>query len=151
MRYIVVLAAFALASCSNTTVGNGPTPQQHRQNLVNAAVRECQSKIKTKQLTTLAAYGRCLAAAESPLAVGDYADLIRLKSAKRTEIFERVDAGQITPTQAEAELAEVTSNLVGEINRRSNSRQALILQEIAASSASAPVTCNRFGNSMTCF
>jgi hypothetical protein len=151
----LVIAAVALAGLSacNSTRQTGPSPQQQRQAQVKAAVASCDARAKSKQITTLAAYSRCVGAADAIGAedAGEYADLLYLKAAKRTAIYERVDRGEITLAQAEAEIAQVNSALMGELNRRSTANRAAIAQEMSALSASSPATCSRFGNSVTCY
>lgn len=144
-RVLVVCAVTAGAAACNTTGQTGPSPRPQRQAQERAAVAQCDAKAKSKQITSLAAYSRCVGAAEA-IGVADMganADLLFLKSAKRTAIYERVDRGEISLAQADAEIAQVNSGLVSELNRRYTADRA--------ASPPPPVTCTRFGNSVTCF
>lgn len=78
-------------------------------------------------------------------------DLVRLMTAKMAMAGERFDSGIISETQFEVESAAVESDYLSAVRARINSTSIARSAEIQAEAASAPVTCNRFGNSVTCF
>ncbi len=148
----VLLAGLWMAGCVSTDA-SGPSAQQRRELQVEVASADCMAKARSGQFKSLAALGRCLSAAEAYLAdeMGDNADLLRQKLASRIAIYERIDRGELTGAQAEAELARVNATLMAELNRRSHASRSTMAGEGTAPTSLAPVICNRLGFTVTCF
>jgi len=119
---------------------------------VDAAVQQsrdaCVTTYRSKQLKTYSGYMQCLNTAEAPLQEraqrGGVGDLLNVKFAGRVAIAERVDRGEITPAQADFEVARMNSGLMSQGQNRLNANRLV-------DAATSPVTCNRYGNSVTCF
>lgn len=103
---------------------------------------------------------QCSANAEAPLAStwGTNADLYGLLLTQKVAIWERVDRGQLTEAQANAEVAKLKAAVFSEAQRRNNANLAVAAQQQAAMSAwnaslaaSRPVTCYRMSYSTTCY
>ncbi|WP_404286458.1 hypothetical protein ACD578_15885 [Microvirga sp. RSM25] len=130
-----------------------------RQAEIDASIQQgrdaCVGAYRSKQIKTYAGYMQCLNTAEAPLAArasgSGLGDLWNVKMAGRVAIAERVDKGQISPAQADLEMAQLNSNLMSTGQSRVNAAAAVSAQQQAAAAAYKPVTCNRFGYSVTCF
>ena len=82
------------------------------------------------------------------------ADLFDNDWAFRLATTEKLQAGKITYAEANQQTTDHHSQLVGEEQRRNLSNRSVAAQESAAAAAwasSGPVTCNRIGNTTTCF
>ena len=77
-------------------------------------------------------------------------DLLDAYQAKREAIAEREDVGQITETEANAEIAQARADgisaLQARVNERTRTRTAAIL-----SATPTPMTCTTFGVTTTCY
>lgn len=87
-----------------------------------------------------------------------FPDLLDLRLAGRQEIAERYAAGRISKAQMNLEGSQLQASLVGEEQRRINSNRSVAAQQTAASAAvagaaaaSAPRTCTRTFDTVTCF
>jgi hypothetical protein len=85
-------------------------------------------------------------------------DLARAMTAQMLVVGERYDKGAITEAQFEADKANVHSEYVTKVARRQNeaamvgaARTQAVAAQQQAIAASMPVTCNRFGNTVTCY
>lgn len=151
MRVLFVLAGLAVG------LGGCVSAQDERNQAIRASVERdgaaCDTLNSAGKFKTRTEYAKCLNAAEAPLVqtMPRYSDLLNVKMATRLSIADRVDRGEITSAQAQLESAQTVSSLVGELERRSLNQRAVAAQEEAASAAYKPVTCNRFGYSVTCY
>jgi hypothetical protein len=81
-------------------------------------------------------------------------DLFDNDWAAKLAIAEKLQAGKLTYAEANQQATEHHSQIVAEEQRRNLSNRSVTAQESAAAAswaASGPVTCNRVGNSTTCF
>jgi hypothetical protein len=85
-------------------------------------------------------------------------DLARAMTAQMLVVGERYDKGAITEAQFEADKANVHSEYVTKVARRQNeaamvgaARTQAVAAQQQAIAASMPVTCNHFGNTVTCY
>jgi hypothetical protein len=126
---------------------------RERNEAIRAASNDAVAVCNTKQFKLATARAQCLNDAERPLAqiAPDYADLFSVKLATRYALAEQIDRGQITQAQADLEMAKANANLVTSGKQRLNADRAVEAQEAAAAAASNSVTCNRWGNSVTCY
>ena len=83
-----------------------------------------------------------------------YPDLFDKSWATSAVLAEELEAKKITRAQAELQLSQTNSEIIAEEQRRNLASRSVAAQESVASAtwaASRPVTCNRVGNSTTCF
>lgn len=141
-NFVTVLGlALGLAGCVSA-----------RDTQIDTAVQQgrdaCVAAYRSKQVKTYSGYMQCLNTAEAPLQEraqrGGVGDLLNVKFAGRVAIAERVDRGEITPAQGDLEIAQLNSGLMSQGQSRLNNNRLV-------DAATSPVTCNRFGNSVTCF
>jgi hypothetical protein len=76
-----------------------------------------------------------------------YPDLMDLFIARRMAVAEQVERGQITIAQANESIATKQSEIVAEEQRRNLANRSVAAQE----SAAGPVSCTRFGNTVSCY
>lgn len=95
-----------------------------------------------------------LAAALSIRPYVPYPDLFDQEWATRAVIAERLQAGKMTPAEANQESTTMHANISAEEQRRALAGRTVSAQESAASAAwraSAPVSCTRIGNTTNCY
>ena len=83
-----------------------------------------------------------------------YPDLFDESWATVAVLAEQLDAKKITRAQADLQLAQMRSQITSEEQRRNLANRSVAAQESAAAAAwisTGPVTCNRVGNTTTCF
>jgi hypothetical protein len=146
--YIIIALAAGVAGCQSAA--------SQKQAEITAAADQAVEQCNTRQFRTAMARAQCLNDAERPRLqiAGQFSDLVNVKFATRMALAEAVDKGQMTQAQADLEMAKANSTLMSSGRQRINQDRQLAAQEEIASAASAPprsVTCNRFGNSVTCF
>lgn len=94
------------------------------------------------------------AAAQSIRQYIPYPDLFDQEWATRAVIAERLQAGKMTPAEANQEATTMHAQISAEEQRRLLSGRAISAQESAAAAAwraSAPVSCTRVGNTTNCY
>lgn len=136
---VVVAIGLALSGC-------GLALQRQVQEDVEAAKAACRSQTFPNRV----ANARCINAAEEKLAaVYSNRDLLQLRLASRLAIAEKQDKGLISDAQAELEFAQINT----QIGSQEASRVANAQMAAAATQMAMPrmTTCNRIGNSVTCF
>jgi hypothetical protein len=146
--YVAIALAAGVAGCQSAA--------SQKQAEISAAADRAVAECNARQFRTAMARAQCLNDAERPRLqiAGDFSDLVNVKFATRTALAEAVDKGQMTQAQADLEMAKANSNLMSSGRQRINQDRQIAAQEEVASAVSAPpraVTCNRFGNSVTCF
>lgn len=122
---------------------------------MEAATRECAAKFTQYRR----AWATCMNAAQEPaLAMSSDPDVIRLHFARRLSIAAELERGALSVEQAAVEVARSASDMSGELTRRANMRDIAAAQSaasyaglIAAHRAMQPTTCNRLGNTVTCY
>jgi hypothetical protein len=87
-----------------------------------------------------------------------YLDLVRLMTAQMLLIAEKYDAGGLTEAQFEVAKATAQSDYASKVADRKNASAMVGAAQTQADAAqrraiaaSMPVTCNRYGNSVTCY
>ena len=87
-----------------------------------------------------------------------YLDLARLMTAQMLFVAEKYDAGGLSEAQFEVAKATVQSDYASKVAERGNASAMVGAAQIQADAAqrraiaaSMPVTCNRYGNSVTCY
>jgi hypothetical protein len=120
-----------------------------------AATEACRAK----PLTSYVERAKCLNdAAQIARPTAPYPDLLDVLLAQRVEIASRVDKKMITPEEGQLEYAKVVSQATTESQQRSLAGRSVAAQEQSAAAASQaawaasmPVSCSKFGNTVTCF
>jgi hypothetical protein len=145
------LVAMSLAGC-------GLIAQREQQERIAAVQEQAKQMVEgckarfSEDAKDAIARAKCFNEADALLkTVFRDTDLMDLRIAKRTELAEQQSRGKITRAQAMLELAELQSRLVTESQRRLNSDRSVRAQELTALAANSPTTCNKIGNSVTCF
>ena len=137
-RPIAIASALILAAC-NTAAERTAKFQQDQVAQVNtqieAAVNECGNRVLNDASPTVVAFVQCwnkgVTAAFQRINFPDM-DLIELVNATRAVDAERLDSGQMTLPEFNLDLAEVTTRVVGEVERRHLARVNAQNQAIAA-------------------
>jgi PBP1b-binding outer membrane lipoprotein LpoB len=70
-------------------------------------------------------------------------DLLDLYYAERVELAEKVDAGAMTPAEADLKLAQMKTEVISEDERRRNNATMAAAATMAATPG--PTTCNTYG------
>ena|GEM_PF-1494081 len=125
-QLILIGVAFLVSGCA-TSGPSGPHPLVTQSNQAKA---ECHER----KFKTAIAEARCLNDAEEirlPL-MRRYTDLIKLQSATRLALAEKVDRKQITPIQANLEFQTQVAQIRSEMQRRRNSNRIAEAQEQTA-------------------
>ncbi|MBV9200202.1 MAG: hypothetical protein JOY83_10810 [Alphaproteobacteria bacterium] len=126
--FLLSLIVLALTGCGMAQQQQiAAARQQHADEMkqakaeAKAAMLECKNKRLTGELATHVASVQC----SNPRIIDayeragyPYMDLIRLMTAKRLEVAEKQDRGQLTEGQAELEVAEAASRITGEQRSR---------------------------------
>lgn len=136
---VVVAAGFLLSGCAMAL-------QKQVFDEVAAAKAACAAGTFPNHV----AKARCHNDAEHKLArIYDKPDLLNLRLATRLALAERIDKGQISESQAELEFAQVGAQIGSqEAARDTNATMAAAAVQMATPRAT---TCNRYGNSVTCY
>ncbi len=71
-------------------------------------------------------------------------DLFALERAERVAVAEKVDAGKMTPAEADLQMAQVRSEVSSEAQRRSNNADIAAAATMAA--MPLPTTCQTYNN-----
>lgn len=141
MRFgVLIVAALALGGCKST-----------RDREATDRSDQARAACNAQTFKTAVAKAQCIndAAAMSPLASGEYSDLFRVSAATRLVTAEKVDRGQISLAEAELAMAQSSSGLVSEAQRRLNSDRALAAQREASNRSVTCTTKPMFGNMQT--
>ena len=140
MKLAAVVAIGLLAS------GCAMALQRQVSDEVNAAKAACAARTFRNHVEK----ARCYNAAEQTIAAYyDKPDLLQLRLAARLAISERIDRGQITEAQGELEFAQIGMQIGSqEATRNSTAAMAAAATQIATPRST---TCNRIGNTVTCF
>lgn len=83
-----------------------------------------------------------------------YPDLFDQSWATVAVVAEQLQTKKITRAEADLQIAQMRSQITAEEQRRNLANRSVAAQESSAAaawSASGPVTCNRVGNTTTCF
>jgi hypothetical protein len=83
-----------------------------------------------------------------------YPDLLDQEWAARAVIAERLQAGKMTPAEANQQSTQMHAEITAEEQRRSLTGRAVSAQESQAAAAwraSSPVSCTRIGNTTNCY
>jgi hypothetical protein len=140
----VAVLSIGVASC-------GLARQQQRASLKQqseAATQECDTKLPPANPKTAVARAKCQVDAYNIMRPAvTYPDLMDLFIARRMLVAEQVEKGQITIAQANELIATKQSEIVAEEQRRNLANRSVAAQE----SAAGPVSCTRFGNTVSCY
>lgn len=135
MKAFLIVGLLALAGC-------GPSRSELVRAQVDADIAQCGADRSSGKLKSQTELAHCLNSAEAPnlAQVGSHSDLLNLKFANRVALAEKVDKNLLTPAEADLEAARMRSGIMSEVKQR-----------LSAEAASRPVTCNRYGGSVTCY
>jgi len=162
---MVFLAGSLVGSCGIAKRAEQEAAYKKANEDMATAIAACEVRFPAPRKGQQAAWGRCMNDAERPmLAYQPYPDLLELKFANRVALLARIDRGQLTPEDAALEAAKLSSQVMAEYQRRTNSSRAVLAQETSAAAASTAasaassaafrqslgVTCTKYGNSVTC-
>ncbi len=127
MRNIIIGAGVivALAGCTTSSSGTSGTLKQ-----ANQQATECDAHHFKRAVDK----ARCMNDADQVAlpVMGNYADLVRYRMAKRIEIAQRLDAGKISRATANSEITAVYSQVASEADRRRSQRMMAAAQFMAA-------------------
>ena len=126
-------AIVALAGCTSTGLDSNSAFE------LNATrIAECERK----EFATYRAKAECMNAADRALmpSVGADADLLRYRMAKRIEVADRIEKGQISVAKANTELTRVYSQVQSERNRRIAIRAQTVANVMQAQTQSNALT-----------
>ena len=141
MRNIIIGAGVivALAGCTTSSSGTSGTLKQ-----ANQQATECDAHHFKRDVDK----ARCMNDADQVAlpVMGNYADLVRYRMAKRIEIAQRLDAGKISRAQANSKIAAVYSQVASEANRRG--AQFMAAQSQADAMQSIARSQSRMANAM---
>jgi hypothetical protein len=137
-------------------------------------ILECREKRLAGELSSHLASSQCSnSRARQVIAASGYPhmDLVDLFLAYRTALAQRVDTGLLSEAEANLQYAELRTRIVSEEQRRNIAAQQAYSQQLQNYNAllqglaawhqatqpppipqlSGPVTCSRFGNTITCY
>lgn len=83
--------------------------------------------------------------------VGAPSDYSRFLMASRVALSEKVSTGKMTYAEADLAFAQMNMNALSTVSARESAAETASAARQAARAASRPVTCNRFGTTVTCF
>lgn len=114
MRRFITACTVAVLSAGCTSTNQGNTNSAFSINAKQIA--ECERK----EFPTHRAKADCMNAADRALmpAVGSDADLLQYRMAKRIEVAQRIDRGQISVAKANSEILRVYARVQSERNKR---------------------------------
>lgn len=165
------LASSLVACASLFAAGCGGNPGMSPQEAIQHGISDCNQRFQRRARGQAADYQRCVSETNNRYAeisgAGYAIDLTRLAGARSIESAERYDAGKLTESQYEVELASIDAERRGGIHGRATQtataqaavNQAAAAENIAANQrlrtvqdAFAPknTTCTGSGNSVTC-
>lgn len=157
MRVILIgLVAFSLSACGLVQAAKNKELQEKG----DAAAADCRAQYPTGPKSNNVAQARCLDVVIDTYTkpVNPHGDLLELYKAKRMMIAGKMDRGEVSYEQGLVEIAQMRAEVIGEAQRRSNNatmasaaQQQADANSFAAFNAAMPKTCNRVGNSVTCF
>ena len=155
MRLGVILVAFALAGCGPSKL---QLEAQAARDAYEAAIAACERSFPDRHRKPVTPRVKCFNEANLNLAArGDpNVDLVTAMTAQMLVLAERFDGGRFSEARFESEKAVVFANYRTQVLQRENSAavaDAAQAQAWAAQQAATPrsVTCNRFGNTVTCY
>ncbi len=147
MRNLWILAPILLA-----LAGCGATARNSHLTQLAQSVVAAKEACKAEKFATQVQRAECMNRAEQPMSgVAMAPDLFAVRTSTRIALAEKVDKKQITEAEADAQFALVNSQTIGAQQSRANSAAIAAAQTSAAIAASSPVTCNRIGNTTTCY
>jgi hypothetical protein len=154
MRKIATITAlaiaFALGGCSAIVQG-------YREGVYEKKVAETKAQADTMAAECYAKYPkqrgqylnrvRCLRPAQDLyLSIAPYPDLLEQRNAAGLVIAEKIDNGTMTVPQAELEMAQLTSQLTAEEQRRNLAGRSVMANEAVAAEASRANTIATLNN-----
>ena len=165
------LASSLIACASLFSAGCGGNPGMSPQAAIQNGISDCNQRFQKRVRGQATDYQRCVSETNNRYAeisgAGLATDLIRLAGAKSIEAAERYDAGKLTESQYEVELASIDAERRGGAHGRATqtaAAQAAVNQAAAAENMAATqrlrtvqdafapknTTCTGSGNSVTC-
>lgn len=140
MRSVLTLGLFAVS-----LTGCGLAQRQEAMNNATRGVDACRAQTWPNAV----AKAKCMNEAEMPLraTLRTGQDLFDLRQASRVVLAEKIGRKELTEAEANLEFAKITSQAVAADSQRSLASRSVRAQERAA----APVSCTRFGSTVTCF
>lgn len=161
MRLIAVLMiTLALSGCGLARAQQEREAFEQRKAAQQEEIAQCKQLYPTSARKNNVAFARCVNVANDNFfrPSGQNLDLLDLFAAKRIEIATQMDSGKISQEQGDVLIAQARTEATTELQRRVNNNQMVAAQQqqanaamVSAWSASAPRTCNRIGNSVTCY
>lgn len=178
MRILIWALCLSLAGCGMAQQARVQQESSAATSIRDQQSAACESQFPDRRSKPATPRISCLNQAELTYhqamarSVGNpYLDLIHLSHAQRLQVAQRYDKGEIDPAQYEVELAQIAADANNQISARMNnatiaasaqqqaaaaSQQAAIARQQAITSAiqsaapPRPVSCTRFGNTVTC-
>jgi hypothetical protein len=138
MRAIIAAAmGCVLCGCAPKSSPTSADIQAAQLSEIENAKRDCAQRFPITPNHNHAAWARCYVDFYNAniLPSFPYPDLANAVTAKRVALAEKVDAGQITEAEADAELAQTRAWAVGEAQRRANGAMQTQAQMAAARAA----------------
>lgn len=150
----VVLFVFLLSGCGIVARNERADQMTAAKAAMDSGFARCETEYASSGKKDHVSKTKCdFAAALSIRPYVPYPDLFDQEWATRAVIAERLQAGKMTPSEANQEATTMHAQISAEEQRRSLSGRAISAQEASAAAAwrtSAPVICNRIGTSTIC-
>lgn len=153
-RILVIPVVLSLPACGLARQAEEQKRFQVAQAELPGALQECIDRHKRGEIKTFSARATCMTDTENRIArpvLKTGGDLLTLRQATRASLAEKVDRKAISEADAQLEMAKVTTEIVSEDQKRTNANRAINAQEAAVAAANSPVTCSRYGRTVTCF
>ena len=137
MRAVIAVAACgtALGACVGPQLDPVRQAQMDAAMARNTAIHECRSKYPKRKRGQAAEAVRCMNNANSLYQPPEAADLIRLAGARSLELAERYDAGKITDTQLDLEIAALDAEFQTAVRSRMSQQMAVVAAQEQAAAA----------------
>lgn len=105
------------------TLGQLSVPRDAQERVINIqdGINKCGNMVKQGLLKTYVAYFECTTSYVNQACASDgcqYPDLIKLASAKKIEVAERLDENKMTVAQCDVAFAQIDADMVAEANKR---------------------------------
>jgi hypothetical protein len=158
----ILAFALALSGCGLAKIAEREKALAEARQVHQRDLAECERRFPDRYKKPTMPRVQCFNEANLRFAAGGDPDidLLRAMGARILVSAERYDAGRLTPAQYEAEKAGVFAEYNTQVQQRRNNavvadaanRQAWAAQAQAIQAAMPrTTTCNRFGNTVTCY
>lgn len=153
MRVVLLFAVCVLTSGCMTAAQKREEAARQTQQMLTDSIDECKRE-SPNEVTQAIARATCVNQSMELIRPYMPNDLLDQENASRLAVAEKVQTKKITVIEANMQLAQIHSQLVGEVERRSLANRAVSAAESSARAqwaASGPVSCTKIGNTVSCY